>query len=79
LQHKGLRQTERSMKKQKFPPGWTEKRVREMIAHYEKQSEEEQAADIEAALQDEGITMVAVPTELVSQVLAPVKWPKRSA
>jgi predicted dinucleotide-binding enzyme len=67
------------MKKQKLPPGWDEKRVREVIAHYEHQSEEEQAAEIEAALRDEDITMVAVPTELVPQVLALVKRRKRTA
>jgi hypothetical protein len=35
----------RLMKKQKFPPGWNEQRVREVIAHYENQTEEEQAAE----------------------------------
>ena len=40
------------MKKQKFPPGWDERRVREVIAHYDSQTEEEQAAEIEAALNE---------------------------
>lgn len=56
--------------KQQFPPGWNEKRVREVIAHYDSQTEEEQAAEIEAACQTENVTMVALPTELVSEVLA---------
>ena len=34
------------MKKQKFPPGWDEKRVKDLIAHYENQTEDEEAADI---------------------------------
>jgi hypothetical protein len=38
------------MKKQKFPPGWDEKRVREVIAHYENQPEDEEFAEIEADL-----------------------------
>jgi hypothetical protein len=29
------------MKTQKFPPGWDEKRVKALIAHYESQTEDE--------------------------------------
>jgi len=58
------------MTEQKFPPGRDEKRVREVLAHYESQSEDEQFADIEAAREAEGITMMAVPTELVPEVRA---------
>lgn len=56
--------------KQKYPPGWDQKRVREVIEHYENQTEEEQYAEIEAALKAENITMMAVPTELVPKVRA---------
>ena len=55
---------------QKFPPGWDESRVREVVAHYEAQTEDEQADEIEAALGAEGITMIAVPSELAEQVRA---------
>jgi hypothetical protein len=58
------------MSKQKFPPGWDEARVREVLAHYENQSEDEQFAETEAALEAEGVTMVAVPTELEPEVRA---------
>jgi hypothetical protein len=58
------------MRKQKFPPGWDEERVRQVIAHYENQSEDEQFAEIEAAQETEGITMMAVPNELAPQVRA---------
>ena len=58
------------MKEQRLPPGWDEKRVREVIAHYESQTEEEEFAEIEAAQEAENITMVAVPNELVPQVQA---------
>jgi hypothetical protein len=58
------------MKKQKFPPGWDEKRVQELIAHYENQTEDEEFADIEAARQAEDITLMAIPTELVPEVRA---------
>jgi len=58
------------MKEQKFPPGWDEDRVRQVLAHYEGQTEDEQFAEIEAAREADGITLVAVPTELVPEVLA---------
>ena len=58
------------MSEQRFPPGWDEERVREVIVHYENQSEDEQFAEIEAAREAEGITMMAVPTELVPAVRA---------
>jgi hypothetical protein len=58
------------MSTQNFPPGWDEARVRDVLAHYEKQTEDEQFAEIEAALEMEGITLMAVPTELVPEVRA---------
>jgi hypothetical protein len=66
-------------KKQKLPPGWTEERIRKLAEHYDSQTEEEQAAEIEAALQAENITMMAVPTELVPEVLTLIKRQKRTA
>jgi hypothetical protein len=56
------------MKTQKFPAGWDEKRVQELIAHYENQTEDEEFADIEAAREAEDITLMAIPTELVPEV-----------
>ncbi len=58
------------MKKQKFPPGWNEKRVKEVIAHYENQTEDEEYAEIKAALKAENITLMDIPTELVPKVRA---------
>ena len=58
------------MSKQKFPPGWDEQRVRQVLADYESQSEDEQFAEIEAAREADGITMMAVPTELAPEVRA---------
>ena len=58
------------MNEQKFPPGWDEDRVREVLAHYEDHTEDEQFAEIEAAHEGEGITLMAVPTELVPEVQA---------
>ncbi len=58
------------MRKQKFPPGWDEKRVQELIAHYENQSEDEEFADIEAAREASDITMMAIPSDLVPEIRA---------
>ena len=66
------------MSKQKFPPGWDEERVRQVLAHYESQTEDEQFAEIEAAHKAEGITLMAVPTELVPEIRALLAG-KRSA
>jgi hypothetical protein len=67
------------MKQQKFPPGWNEERVREVLAHYEDQTEDEQFAEIEAARESEGTTMMAVPSELVPEVRALIARKKQSA
>lgn len=64
---------------QKYPPGWEEARIRDVIAHYGRHSEDEQAAEIEAALDAEGITMMAVPLELADEVRALIAQTKRSA
>ncbi len=58
------------MSKQKFPPGWDDNRVKDLIAHYESQTEDEEFADIEASLADEDVTFMAIPAELVPQVRA---------
>ena len=55
---------------QKFPAGWDEARVRDVIAHYDAQTEDERSAEIEAALGGGGVTMVAVPVELAGEVRA---------
>lgn len=58
------------MKKKNFPPSWSEQRVKEVLAHYEKQTEDEEFAEIEAALEAEDTTLMAIPTELVPEVRA---------
>jgi predicted dinucleotide-binding enzyme len=58
------------MKKQTFPPGWDEKRLQELLAHYENQTEDEEFAEIEAAREAEDVTLMAIPTELVPEVRA---------
>jgi len=43
------------MKKNRFPPGWDENRVRLVLSHYEEQTEDEAVAEDEAAFVDENI------------------------
>ncbi len=58
------------MNEKRFPPGWDAQRVKELIEHYENQTEDEEFADIEAAREAEDITLMAIPTALVPQVRA---------
>jgi hypothetical protein len=58
------------MTEQRFPPGWDEERVRRVLAHYENQTEDEAVAEDEAALQQEGQTVMVVPSDLVPEILA---------
>jgi len=51
-----------------FPPGWDEKRVQRVLEHYESQSEEEALAEDEAAYEDDGQTIIEVPTDLVPKI-----------
>lgn len=55
--------------RQKLPPGWDEARVRRVIDHYDKLTDEERAAEIEAAAEAADQTMISVPTDLVPAVL----------
>jgi hypothetical protein len=57
-------------KKQRLPRGWTEKSVRELASRHDRQTEEEQAAEIEAALSAKDQTLMMVPTELVPEIQA---------
>ena len=54
----------------KLPPGWDEQRIKDVLAHYEGQSDDEQFAEIEAALESENTTLIAVPNDRVPEVRA---------
>ena len=53
------------MRKNQFPPGWDEERVHRVLAHYERQTEEEAVAEDERAFKKGGRTVVEVPAELM--------------
>ena len=56
------------MTENKYPPGWNQARVEKVLAHYESQDELEAVAEDEAGLDQEGQTLVEVPTGLLSKV-----------
>ena len=56
------------MKANRFPKGWSEERVRNLIAHYESQNDAEAIAEDEAALEDRSQAVMLVPRGLVPAV-----------
>ena len=56
------------MKKNRYPPGWDEERVRQVLAHYEDQTDEEAVAEDEAAFEGLTDTVMVVPKKLVPAV-----------
>ena len=53
------------MKKNNFPEGWDEDRVKRVLSHYENQTESEAIAEDESAWEDASQTFIEVPNELV--------------
>jgi len=56
------------MRNPRFPEGWDEGRVADLIAHYEGQSDEEAMAEDEAAISESSRTVMEIPTDLVPAV-----------
>lgn len=56
------------MKRNRFPVGWNEGRVRRVLEHYERQTEDEAVAEDEAASQLRGQTVMVVPQRLVPEI-----------
>jgi hypothetical protein len=68
------------MKKQnKFPPGWNEARVRQVLEHYESQTDEEAVAEDEASFEPTTHTAMEVPVDLVPAVRELIAKHRRSA
>ena len=51
-----------------FPPRWNEERVQRILRHYDSLSEDEFAAEDEAALEEATQTVMEIPNELVPAV-----------
>ncbi len=58
------------MKKQRLPKGWTEKQIRDLAEYHDRQTEEEQAKEIEDAIAAKDRTLMVVPTKLVPEIQA---------
>lgn len=56
------------MRRNRFPAGWNEARVRSVLEHYEGQTEDEAVAEDEAAFQLRGQTVLVVPNRLVPEI-----------
>ena len=56
------------MKQANFPEGWDETRVRRVLEHYERQSDEEAVAEDEAAYDSTTHTAMEIPVDLVPEV-----------
>jgi hypothetical protein len=55
------------MNQAKFPPGWDEEKVQRVLAHYERQSEEEALLEDEAGIEPSD-TVMSVPHDLVPKI-----------
>ncbi len=56
------------MKRNRYPAGWNQARVRRVLEHYEQQSEDEAFAEDEAAFRLRSQAVVLVPKCLVPEV-----------
>ena len=56
------------MKQTRFPKGWDESRVKRVLDHYERQTDDEALVEDEAAWEDMTQTFIEVPNELVPAV-----------
>ncbi len=56
------------IKRDEFPKGWDESRVRNVLEHYESQSEIGAVAEDEAAFEATGQTVMEVPSDLVPAI-----------
>ena len=54
--------------KNRYPKDWDERRVKAVISHYEKQTEEDAVEEDEAAFKKRKQTAMEVPVQLVSTV-----------
>lgn len=57
------------MKKQRLPKGWTQEKVRKLADYHDNLTEDQQAAEIDAALIEDHQTVMVVPTELVPEIV----------
>ena len=64
--------------KQKMPPGWTAKRMQDVLSHYDNQSDEDAAAEIEEGFDAETETIVIVPKALLPAIKKLIQHTKKA-
>ncbi|MEY3205272.1 MAG: hypothetical protein RLZZ21_1603 [Planctomycetota bacterium] len=52
----------------RFPPGWDERRVRQLIAEYDSLNDEEWIAEDEASASDSTQATITVPADLLPEI-----------
>ena len=60
-------------KRNRFPAGWNEERVRALLNHYEDQTEDEAVAEDEAAFRKRDQAVMVVPKRLVPAITKLIK------
>ncbi len=58
------------MSDSRYPEGWDEERIRRVLEHYERQTDEDAAAEDDAAFESPTHTAMTVPVDLVPEVRA---------
>jgi hypothetical protein len=58
----------KTSRKNKFPQGWDETRVRRVLDHYERQTDEAAAAEDDALFSKPKHTLMQIPVKLVPAV-----------
>src|ERR1041385_5252563 len=66
-------------KRNRFPAGWNEEKVRAVLQHYEEQTDEEAVAEDEAAFCARGQTVMVVPQRLVPAITRLITGEKKVA
>lgn len=51
-----------------FPEGWDETRIRQVLDHYESQTEDEAMAEDQQAWEDKAATFIEIPNDLLPAV-----------
>ncbi len=67
------------MKNNDFPLGWDEKRVEQVLAHCETQTEEETIAEDESAFEEKSRTVIEIPVGLMPTVRKMIAQYERSS
>lgn len=57
-------------KQNRFPPDWSDARVRRVLAHYERQTETDAVVEDESAYKSTKATVMKIPVKLVPAVRA---------